>query len=140
MLGLFSPLRRTAPIQVVRLLSLVVETLKAFRLRKPLPRYALTAGLEAATATCLEERKQLYYVGEAGPVRGLGVLFWFGSIGNRSYLVRLGSFRKLQQVPLAPGLRGAELGSLVLAVGLTESHLEPASCLDACNCLFWIWP
>lgn len=54
----------------------------------------LTAGLEMATVMCLEKRKQLYYVREAGPVHGLGVLYWFGSIGSRSYLLGLGSFEK----------------------------------------------
>lgn len=52
----------------------------------------------------------------------VGMLYWFGSIANRSCLLDLGCFDCGDPVSsLAPGLCGAQLGSLVLPVGLTET-------------------
>lgn len=113
-------------IQMVRLLSSVTETLKAFRLKVEKATLQLSINCWCGDDYCclLREKQAVVLTWEKlGPVPGLGMFYWFGSIGSPTCLGWAALKSEIvvsQSVLVAPGIYAAKLGFMVLAVGLTE--------------------
>lgn len=92
--------------------------------RKPLP-INVNCWPGDGHRSVLREKRGAVLGGRSWSCAWVGILYWFGSIANRSYLLGLGCFEKWScgdpASSVAPGLCGAWLGSLVLTVGLTET-------------------